>query len=103
MGVRATAALAVSGLAGLLLMGGCAEDAICSSGSYPVVAVRGTGGGDCVEDDQEPPAGFVRYPAGRVPQHVDDEWDRYWYDHQLDENGREISGRPAAAGQPGIK
>jgi hypothetical protein len=27
-----------------------------------------------------------------VPERVDDEWDRYWNEHMLDENGREISG-----------
>lgn len=91
MGVRATASLAIAGLAGLMLMGGCYADAICSSGHYPVAAVRSTGR-DCVENGQEPPKGYVRFPAGQVPKHVDDEWDRYWNYHTLDETGREVSG-----------
>jgi hypothetical protein len=31
----------------------------------------------------------VKYPEGKVPEYVDDEWDLYWNEHKLDENGRE--------------
>jgi hypothetical protein len=40
-----------------------------------------------VADGQEPPEGYVRYPAGKVPKHVDDEWDKYWSNKIVDKNG----------------
>ena len=79
---------------GLSLLGGCSfREAICSGGEYPVQAVNSTSGRACVADGEQPPAGYVRYPEGKVPQHVDDEWDRYWQEHKLDERGAEITGR----------
>jgi hypothetical protein len=92
MRTRMISMVTVAGLAGLFLMGGCTADAMCSSGEYPVKAVRSTTGGACVPDGQDPPAGYVRYPQGKVPKHVDDEWDRYWSEHMLDEKGNEITG-----------
>jgi hypothetical protein len=92
MGRRTVAGLAVMAVAAVLLTGGCLfREAICSSGEYPVAQVRSTTGRTCVKDGQAPPAGYVRFPEGKVPQHVDDEWDRYWSEHMLDENGREVS------------
>ena len=77
MGRRTAAALTVAGVAGVFLAGGCAwQEAICSSGEYPVAAVRSTTGRACVADGHAPPSGFVRFPAGRVPEHVGDRWDR---------------------------
>jgi hypothetical protein len=77
---------------GLLLLGGCTfREAICSSGEYPVQAVNSLTGRACVADEEQPPAGYVRYPEGKVPQHVDDEWDLYWQEHKLDERGNEIA------------
>ncbi len=77
---------------GLSLLGGCSfREAICSGGEYPVQAVNSTSGRACVADGAEPPAGYVRYPEGKVPKHVDDEWDLYWQEHKLDEQGREIA------------
>jgi hypothetical protein len=77
----------------MFLAGGCGyREAICSSGEYPVAAVRSATGRACVQDGEAPPAGFVRFPEGKVPKHVDDEWDRYWAGRLLDENGREITG-----------
>jgi hypothetical protein len=32
----------------------------------------------------------VRYPAGKVPKHVDDQWDTYWNSKALDSKGNEI-------------
>ncbi|MFI7575939.1 SCO0607 family lipoprotein [Micromonospora sp. NPDC049497] len=91
MGRRTVAVLTVGGVAGIFLAAGCAfRESICSSGEYPVAAVRSTTGRTCVEDGQAPPAGFVQFPEGKVPQHVGDEWDRYWAEHMLDENGREL-------------
>lgn len=83
-------AVATTGMLGLLLLAGCwGPDAMCSSGEYPVKAVNSTSGGVCVANDEDPPAGFVRYPEGKVPQHVGDEWDTYWDTHILDESGHE--------------
>jgi hypothetical protein len=87
------AVLTVASVAGIFLAGGCAfREAICSSGEYPVAAVRTTTGRACVEDGQAPPAGYVRFPKGKIPEHIGDKWDRYWDEHMLDENGREVSG-----------
>jgi hypothetical protein len=83
--------LVVAGVAGLALAGGCGfHEAICASGEYPVAAVGSTGRA-CVTNGQEPPAGYVRFPSGKVPKYVDDQWDRYWDEHVLDENGRETA------------
>lgn len=79
-------------LAGLLVAGGCSSEAICRSGEYPAAAVRSPTGRVCVPEGQSPPAGYVRFPEGKVPRHVDDEWDLYWRTHTLDESGREIGG-----------
>ncbi|MGA5300424.1 SCO0607 family lipoprotein [Nucisporomicrobium flavum] len=91
MRTRTMSMVSVAALAAMFLLGGCAEDAMCSSGEYPVKAIRSTTGGACVPDGQDPPAGYVRYPAGKVPQHVDDKWDKYWSEHMLDEKGTEIA------------
>ncbi|MEU6217510.1 hypothetical protein ABZ845_08305 [Streptomyces sp. NPDC047022] len=86
------AATAVAALAG------CSSpdfrDAICSSGEYPVLTVNGTGSA-CVKNGERPPAGYTRYPEGKVPQHVDDKWDVYWRTHTLDENGHVVDARSA--------
>jgi hypothetical protein len=92
MGKRTVTALAIPGMIAILLTGGCTSDGICGSTQYPVTQVRGGGGGDCVDKGKEPPAGYTRYPEGKVPQQVDDKWDKYWMEHSLDEKGREIPG-----------
>jgi hypothetical protein len=90
---RMVAVLAAVGVTGILSAGGCGyRESICSSGEYPVAAVRSTTGRACAPDGQAPPAGYVRFPAGKVPQHVDDKWDRYWDEHMLDEKGHEVGG-----------
>ncbi|MEU8586017.1 hypothetical protein AB0C59_03255 [Streptomyces sp. NPDC048664] len=63
------------------------KDAICGGGEYPVLTVNGTGSA-CVRNGEHPPAGYTRYPEGKVPQHVDDKWDVYWRTHTVDSNGR---------------
>lgn len=93
VGERTAWALTLAGAAGVLAVGGCTlPEAICSRGEYPAAAVRSTTGRVCVKDGQAPPAGYVRFPEGKVPEHVDDSWDRYWHEHMLDENGTEIGG-----------
>lgn len=77
-------------LGAALGMAGCAPDAICRDGEYPVVQVGGTGR-TCVADDEEPPAGFTRFPAGQEPGQVDDDWDRYWRTHTVDANGQVVT------------
>ncbi|NJP31940.1 SCO0607 family lipoprotein [Micromonospora thermarum] len=89
MAKRTCALFAVAGLATLSLVGGCAfREAVCGSDHYPVKAVNSTGS-TCVKKGEQPPQGYVRYPDGKVPKYVDDEWDRYWREHRLDENGNE--------------
>ncbi|GGS52559.1 hypothetical protein AB0E75_16980 [Streptomyces griseoviridis] len=79
--------------AALLALTGCAgfeyRENICGGGEYPVLAV-GSSGSACVADAEEPPAGYARYPEGKVPKQVDDKWDVYWNTHTLDENGKLI-------------
>ncbi len=38
-------------------------------------------------DDEQPPSGYVRYPEGKVPEHIGDEWDTYWSTRTIDANG----------------
>jgi hypothetical protein len=75
-----------------LLAGGCADDAICGSDSYPVKAVGTTSGRDCVPEGQDPPSGYVRYPEGKVPERVGDKWDEYWSKVVVDEQGNVVPG-----------
>jgi hypothetical protein len=77
----------------VVALGGCTiRDHVCRGGEYPVKQVGSTTGQTCVPDDQDPPAGYVRYPDGKVPKYVDDEWDRYWKKVVVDENGKIVSG-----------
>ncbi|MGX1267169.1 hypothetical protein RKD18_000363 [Streptomyces phaeoluteigriseus] len=90
--VRMIVAALASGAA-VVVLTGCAgfeyQEDICSGGEYPVLAVGDTGSA-CVSDKEEPPAGFVRYPEGKVPQQVDDTWDEYWDTHTLGKDGNII-------------
>ncbi|WP_240119245.1 MULTISPECIES: SCO0607 family lipoprotein [unclassified Streptomyces] len=87
------AAAALASAAAVVALTGCAgvayKEDVCSSGEYPVLSVGGTGSA-CVSDKTEPPSGFVRYPEGKVPQQVDDKWDKYWDTHTLDKDGHII-------------
>jgi hypothetical protein len=76
------AALALTGCAGWEY-----QENICSSGEYPVLSVGSTGSA-CVSDEEQPSAGYARYPEGKVPQEVGDKWDVYWETHTLDEDGK---------------
>ncbi|MGW7079881.1 SCO0607 family lipoprotein [Streptomyces sp. NPDC054871] len=86
-------AAALASAAVIVALTGCAgleyQEDICNSGEYPVMTVGDTGSA-CVSDGKEPPAGFVRYPEGKVPQEVDDKWDVYWRTHSLDKDGNII-------------
>jgi hypothetical protein len=85
---RSTAIVVATAFATVLLAGGCSfQDAICRGGEYPVKAIGNATGAACVPDNQDQPAGYVRYPAGKVPKHVDDKWDKYWSDKIVDKNG----------------
>ena len=84
------AALALTAVGVAALLGGCGQDAICGSGDYPVLQTGGTGR-QCVAKDQEPPAGWSRFPADQEPKHVDDEWDVYWRTHTIDASGKTIN------------
>ncbi|MHA6762939.1 SCO0607 family lipoprotein [Streptacidiphilus sp. PAMC 29251] len=89
-GLRRTLALLVAGAA-VSVSAGCSidtRDHICRSSEYPVAPIGSSGGGACVDNGAQPPSGYVRYPAGQVPQHVDDTWDTYWGSHALDANGK---------------
>ena len=79
----------VVALMAVLLLSGCAQDAICRSSEYPVLQTGGTGR-QCVPEDQDPPAGWARFPAGQEPKRVDDEWDVYWRTHSLDATGKVV-------------
>lgn len=82
--------LALAGTTAAVLLTGCSmEDASCGGGEYGVIAVGSTGNA-CVPDDENPPKGYVRYPEGKEPEHVDDKWDIYWQTHTIDENGKII-------------
>ncbi|MEU6222572.1 hypothetical protein [Streptomyces sp. NPDC047042] len=90
--VRIAAAALVSAAA-VVALTGCSgfeyTENICADDEYPVLTVGSTGS-SCVSDKEEPPAGSVRYPEGKVPQEVDDKWDVYWATHTLDKDGNII-------------
>jgi hypothetical protein len=78
-----------------VLVSGCSlsfADRICNDGEYPVMGAANPAGGMCVPNGEEPPGGYVRYPAGKVPQHVDDKWDLYWSHVTTDVYGNVVSG-----------
>jgi hypothetical protein len=82
-------ALATAAAATILLTAGCStQDSICGSDEYPVKAVGNTTGAACTPNGKEPPKGYVRYPKGKVPAHVDDKWDKYWSTVVVDKNGK---------------
>jgi hypothetical protein len=88
---RRAGVVVVAVVAGVAL-GGCpAQERICSSGEYPAKAVGNTTGRTCVRDGQGPPEGYVRYPAGKEPKFVDDDWDRYWRTVVVDRDGNIVS------------
>ena len=88
---KARIAAVLASTAAVLTLSGCAgweyRENICSGGEYPVLAVGSTGSA-CVSDEEEPSAGYARYPEGKVPQEVGDKWDVYWETHTLDEDGK---------------
>jgi hypothetical protein len=87
--MRGIAALLV---AALLVLPGCSwHEKICGSGQYPVKAVGNTTGRTCVTNGQDPPRGYVRYPAGKEPKYVGDKWDKYWRTVVVDEHGDIVS------------
>ena len=86
-------ALSLAGVAAVWLTTACGPDLrdhMCGSNEYPVQAVGPEGGGQCVTNGKNPPAGTVRYPKGQVPKRVGDKWDLYWQDHGLDAHGKLI-------------
>ncbi|GAA3491509.1 SCO0607 family lipoprotein [Streptomyces cremeus] len=87
----ARAVLVTASAAAVLALSGCsAQDAICGGDEYPVLAVGSTGRA-CAPEGEEPPKGYARFPEGKVPERVGDEWDTYWQTHTLDENGRVVT------------
>jgi hypothetical protein len=87
--MRAVWGLALAGVTAATLAGCSMEEASCGGGEYGVMTVGGTGSA-CVPNGEEPPKGYVRYPEGKVPEHVGDKWDTYWDTHTVDENGNII-------------
>ena len=79
---RCLRALAAVLLLSVTLTAACdLREKICGGGEYPARAVGNQTGRTCVKTGQEPPEGYTRYPDGKVPVHVDDEWDVYWRTH----------------------
>ncbi|MCX4788293.1 hypothetical protein OG369_19620 [Streptomyces sp. NBC_01221] len=90
--------MALVSVTAAVLTAGCSlQDAICGGGEYPVMTVGSTGSA-CVPNGEDPPKGYVRYPKGKVPEHVGDKWDTYWETHSVDENGRIID-VPSGSGE----
>ncbi|MCK7622367.1 hypothetical protein MUU72_04390 [Streptomyces sp. RS10V-4] len=87
VGLRTVPVLVAAGAAAAAVLSGCSvRDAVCGNDAYPVQAV-GSSGSACVPKDQDPPAGYVRYPAGKEPRHVDDKWYTFWNSHTIDKHG----------------
>ncbi len=53
---------------------GCTiRERVCGSDEYPVRTVDPTNDGSaCAAEGEDPPAGYERYPAGEVPEYVDE-------------------------------
>jgi hypothetical protein len=80
-------------LAAALPLAACdLREKVCGGGAYPAKAVGNKTGATCVTEGQDPPAGYVRYPARKEPVYVDDEWDRYWHSVVVDEHGNVVPG-----------
>lgn len=83
--------MALAAAATALAATGCsAQDRVCGSGEYPVKAVGNTTGRACESDGKAPPKGYVRYPKGKVPEHVGDKWDSYWAKVVVDGDGHVV-------------
>ncbi|WTW98761.1 hypothetical protein OG216_37875 [Streptomycetaceae bacterium NBC_01309] len=82
------ALLAVAGLAAGVLLASCsnADGGVCYNDDYPVKMVGSASGTSCIDGDLEPPSGWVRYPAGQVPEELGDHWFRHWEYVVFDEN-----------------
>jgi hypothetical protein len=49
------------------------RERVCGADEYPVRTTTTTDDGlACTPDDEEPPDGYERFPAGEVPEYVDD-------------------------------
>ncbi|MFF8095139.1 SCO0607 family lipoprotein [Streptomyces sp. NPDC016675] len=87
---RSVRRLVLAGAAVAAVLTGCStQDAVCGGGEYPVMTTGGTGR-TCVPDGEEPPEGYTRFPEGKVPEHVGDEWDTYWQTHTVDRDGKTV-------------
>ncbi|ANB10196.1 hypothetical protein SAM40697_6243 [Streptomyces ambofaciens] len=87
---RSVRSLVLAAATAAAVLTGCStQDAVCGGGEYPVMTIGGTGS-TCVPDGEEPPEGYTRYPQGKVPEHVGDEWDTYWQTHTVDEDGKTV-------------
>ncbi len=61
---------------------GCSlHERVCSEGRYPVVEATGLEGKTCVDDGDEPPSGYMRYPADKVPVYLEDDYKPTWRDY----------------------
>ena len=74
MPTRLTTPLLLLIVATALSTSGCSSrERVCSSGEYPVRTVDASDAGlACAPDGEEPPPGYERFPAGEVPEYVDD-------------------------------
>ncbi|BET45611.1 lipoprotein [Kitasatospora aureofaciens] len=87
---RSLSGLVLACAAASAVLTGCSmEEASCGGGEYPVMTIGDTGSA-CVPNGEEPPKGYTRYPEGKVPEHVGDEWDTYWQTHTVDEHGKVV-------------
>jgi hypothetical protein len=95
---RRIAAMTLAVIATTLLAAGCGSDAICGSDDYPVIQINGPGSA-CQSKGTDPSPGFARYPSGKEPKHVDDEWDVFWRNHTVNQAG-DIVDSNSSAGVP---
>lgn len=86
MAARVAGFTAATVLVGSALAACSTDQAVCGGGEYPVQAVGSTGNA-CVEKGKNPPKDYVRYPEGKVPEKVDDKWQKYWSTHIIEKDG----------------
>ncbi|GGT45043.1 SCO0607 family lipoprotein [Nonomuraea spiralis] len=89
--------LALAAIAIVLSTAACAgEERVCLENHYPVKLIGSETGSRCVSVLDEPPAGYTRYPEGKVPAVVGDKWYQYWKNVIFDASGKplDVNGNP---------
>ncbi len=71
---RMLAGLPLAGVVGAVAACGPFRERVCERSEYAVRAITAPDAGrTCVPNDQEPPPGYERFPAGEKPTYLEDD------------------------------